>query len=164
TILPYLLRPPYVLEPLRAWALLALLVAAVSHSASQRRRQRRLQIRQQLQRRVRRRALQIRRINEALRREITRRQATQQRLTRAETHLQSLAQRMQLQVIRKDIDGVITYANEAFCSGLGRSVDEVIGATDFDLYPPALADAYRLDDERVMQSGQPVDHIESHPT
>lgn len=164
TILPYLLRPPYVLEPLRAWALLALLVAAVSHSASQRRRQRRLQIRQQLQRRMRRRTLQIRRINEALRREITRRQATQQRLTRAETHLQSLAQRMQLQVIRKDIDGVITYANEAFCSGLGRSVDEVIGATDFDLYPPALADAYRLDDERVMQSGQPVDHIESHPT
>src|SRR5690606_5357025 len=82
TILPYLLRPPYVLEPLRAWALLALLVAAVSHSASQRRRQRRLQIRQQLQRRMRRRTLQIRRINEALRREITRRQATQQRLTR----------------------------------------------------------------------------------
>lgn len=164
TILPYLVRPPYVLEPLRAWALLALLVAAISHTASQRRRQRRLQIRQQLQRRVRRRALQIRRINEALRREITRRQATQQRLTRAETHLQSLAQRMQLQVIRKDIDGVITYANEAFCAGLGRSVDEVIGATDFDLYPPALADAYRLDDERVIQSGQPVDHIESHPT
>ncbi len=164
TILPYLMRPPYVLEPLRAWALLALLAAAVSHTASQRRRQRRLQIRQQLQRRVRRRALQIRRINDALRREITRRQATQQRLTRAETHLQSLAQRMQLQVIRKDVDGVITYANEAFCRGLGRSIDEVIGATDMDLYPPVLADAYRLDDERVMQSGQPVDHIESHPT
>src|SRR5690606_19040675 len=86
------------------------------------------------------------------------------RLTRAETHLQSLAQRMQLQVIRKDIDGVITYANDAFCQGLGLSVDEVIGATDADLYPPALADAYRLDDERVIQSGQPVDHIESHPT
>ncbi len=164
TILPYLMRPPYVVEPQRAWALLALLAAAVSHSASQRRRQRRLQIRQQLQRRVRRRALQIRRINDALRREITRRQATQQRLTRAETHLQSLAQRMQLQVIRKDVDGVITYANDAFCRGVGRSVDEVIGATDVDLYPPALADAYRLDDERVIQSGQPVDHIESHPT
>ena len=164
TILPYLMRPPYVLEPLRAWALLALLAAAVSHTASQRRRRRRLQIRQQLQRRVRRRALQIRRINDALRREIARRQATQQRLTRAETHLQSLAQRMQLQVIRKDIDGVITYANEAFCRGVDRPIDDVIGATDFDLYPPALADAYRLDDERVIQSGQPVDHIESHPT
>jgi two-component system, sensor histidine kinase and response regulator len=164
TIVPYVIRLPYVIEPVRLWVILALLSAAYSHTQSQRRRKRRLLVRQQLQRRVRRRAIQIRRINDALRREISRRQATQQRLTRTETHLQSLAQRMQLQVIRKDIHGVITYANEAFCRGLGRTVDEVIGSTDADLYDPALADAYRLDDERVMKTGQPVDHIESHPT
>ncbi len=163
TAVPYLARPPYGAEPVRVWVILALLSTAYFHVESQRRRKRRLLVRQQLQRRVRRRAIQIRRINAALRREIARRQATQQRLTRAEMHLQSLAQRMQLQVIRKDIDGVITYANEAFCRSLGRAVDEVIGSTDADLYPSALADAYRLDDQRVIQSGQPVDHIESHP-
>ena len=50
---------------------------------------------------------------------------------------------MQLQVLRKDIDGVITYANDAFCRGVGRSVNEVIGSTDADLYPPSTAEKYR---------------------
>lgn len=163
TVIPYLLRPPYLLEPVRVWVTLGLLAAAYYHNDSQRRRRRRLVIRQQLQRRVRRRALQIRRINAALRREIARRQETQHRLNRTETHLQSLAQRMQLQVIRKDIEGVITYANDAFCRGVGRSVDDVIGSTDSDLYPPTIANAYMVDDERVLKSGEAVDHIESHP-
>ena len=167
-VLPYGIRavsddPSPAFEPLRLWVLIALACAGFYHFENQKRRRRRLAIRQQLQRRVRRRAVQIRRINEALRREIARRQATQQKLDRTETHLQSLALRMQLQVLRKDIDGVITYANEAFCRGVGRSADEVIGSTDADLYNEALAHAYRLDDERVIESGEAVDHIESHP-
>lgn len=164
SLLPYFARLPLQFEPVRLWVPLGLLAAVYYHNDSQRRRKRRLLIRKQLQRSVRRRAIQVRRINEALRREIARRQATQQRLNRTETHLQSLAQRMQLQVIRKDIEGVITYANDAFCRGIGRPVNEVIGSTDADLYPPALAEAYRLDDERVLRSGEAVDHIESHPT
>ncbi|TVQ00875.1 MAG: response regulator [Planctomycetaceae bacterium] len=150
-------------SPARWWVLAGLIAAAAYHFEIQRRRRRRLEIRQQLQQRVWKRNVQIRRINDALRREIARRQETQQRLSRAETHLESLAQRMQLQVLRKDIDGVITYANEAFCRGIGKSVDEVIGSTDADLYPSTIATSYRTDDERVILTGQPVDHIESHP-
>ena len=150
-------------SPARWWVLAGLIAAAAYHFEIQRRRRRRLEIRQQLQQRVWKRNVQIRRINDALRREIARRQETQQRLSRAETHLESLAQRMQLQVLRKDIDGVITYANEAFCMAIGKSVDEVIGSTDADLYPPTIATSYRTDDERVILTGQPVDHIESHP-
>lgn len=164
SLLPYFARLPLQFEPVRLWVPLGLLAAVYYHNDSQRRRKRRLFVRKQLQRSVRRRAIQVRRINDALRREIARRQATQQRLNRTETHLQSLAQRMQLQVIRKDIEGVITYANDAFCRGIGRPVNEVIGSTDADLYPRALADAYRMDDERVLKSGEAVDHIESHPT
>jgi len=162
-LLPYFARLPLEFEPVRLWVPLGLLAAVYYHNDSQRRRKRRLLVRKQLQRSMRRRAIQVRRINDALRREIARRQATQQRLNRTETHLQSLAQRMQLQVIRKDIEGVITYANDAFCRVIGRPVSEVIGSTDSDLYPPALADAYRMDDERVLRSGEAVDHIESHP-
>lgn len=162
-IAPALLRSPPVWEPARSWVLLALSCAAFYHFETQRRRKQRLAIRQQLQRRVRKRTLQVRTINDALRREIANRQQTEAKLTRAETHLESLAQRMRLQVIRKDIDGVITYANDAFCQGVGRSADQVIGSTDADLYPADLASAYRSDDLRVIESGQPFDHIESHP-
>lgn len=149
---------------LRVWVVLALSAASFFQSDLQRVRKRRLELRRKLQRKVRRRSAQITRINDALRREVARRQATQHRLTRTETHLQSLAQRMQLQVLRKDHDGVITYANDAFCKGVERSVDDVIGSTDFDLYPEATAQKYRADDAHVMQSGMPVDHVESHPT
>jgi two-component system, sensor histidine kinase and response regulator len=152
------------LGPLRLWVVLALSVASFFQSDLQRVRKRRLELRRKLQRKVRRRSAQITRINDALRREVARRQATQHRLTRTETHLQSLAQRMQLQVLRKDNEGVITYANDAFCKGVERSVDDVIGSTDFDLYPEATAKKYRADDAHVMQSGMPVDHVESHPT
>lgn len=161
--IPVLLHWPVEFEPARLWVQVGLLCAVLFHSEQQRRRKRRLAIRQQLQQRVRRRTMQVRQINEALRREIATRQQTQQRLNRAETHLESLAKRMQLQVIRKDINGVITYANQAFCQGVGRPTDAVIGCTDADLYPPQLADAYRLDDQRVIRSGHAVDHIESHP-
>ncbi|MGV3485939.1 MAG: PAS domain-containing protein [Planctomycetaceae bacterium] len=156
--------PDHWFAPVRTWVVFALGVGTLVHTDQQQNRKRRLLLRQQLQRKVRRRSAQVRRINEALRREVARRQATQQRLTRTESHLQSLAQRMQLQVLRKDTDGVITYANEAFCRGVGRSVDDVIGSTDADLYPPATAQKYRNDDAQVMATGVPVDHVESHPT
>lgn len=36
---------------------------------------------------------------------------------------------------------------------------EVIGKTDFDLFPKALAENFRVDDERVMSSGEPLLNI-----
>jgi len=156
--------PDSSIAPVRIWIVVALGVAMLFHADLQRVRIRRLRLRKQLQRKVRRRSAQVRRINDALRREVARRQATQHRLTRTETHLQSLSERMQLQVLRKDIDGVITYANDAFCRGVGRTVNDVIGSTDADLYPAETAEKYRNDDELVMSTGVPVDHVESHPT
>ncbi len=156
--------PGHWFAPVRGWTVLALGVAMLLHGDQQHIRKRRLLLRQKLQRKVRRRSTQVQRINEALRREVARRQATQQRLSRTESHLQSLAARMQLQVLRKDSDGVITYANDAFCRGVGKNVDEVIGSTDADLYPASTAQKYRQDDAQVMASGVPVDHVESHPT
>ena len=156
--------PDLSIAPVRIWIIVALGVAMLFHADLQRVRIRRLRLRKQLQRRVRRRSAQVRRSNDALRREVARRQATQHRLTRTETHLQSLSERMQLQVLRKDIDGVITYANDAFCRGVGRTVNDVIGSTDADLYPTETAEKYRNDDELVMSTGAPVDHVESHPT
>ncbi len=150
-------------DPGRIWVTMALFTGYLLHADWQQVRKRRLDLRQGVQRKVRRRSAQVRRINEALRREVARRQATQQRLNRTETHLQSLAQRMQLQVLRKDQDGVITYANDAFCRNIGRSINDVIGCTDSDLYPPETAHRYRTDDLQVMASGVPVDHVEPHP-
>ena len=47
-------------------------------------------------------------------------------------------------------------ANRLFLQRFGFSDEsEIVGKTDFELFPPALATNFRRDDETVMQSGEP---------
>ena len=39
---------------------------------------------------------------------------------------------------------------------LGRSLEEILGKTDFDFFPPDLARKYQADDRRVMETGKPL--------
>jgi len=45
--------------------------------------------------------------------------------------------------------------NEAFAADLGLEPAEVIGKTDFDLFPRELAEKYRSDDLRILAAGRP---------
>ncbi len=150
--------------PTRVLTLLALMTAWLFHANLQRSRRRRLALRRELQQRVRQRTSQLQKVNFALRTEIARREETQHLLNRSETNFNALANRMQLQVLRKDHAGIITYANETFCKHLGLDQAAVVGSTDEDLYPSAIAQIYRADDQRIMRTGQTVDHVEQHPT
>lgn len=61
---------------------------------------------------------------------------------------------MPFMVWYKDNEGRFIYVNELFAKGCGRSQSEIIGKTDFDIWPEALAQAYRDDDLKVMKSGE----------
>ena len=57
----------------------------------------------------------------------------------------------------KDLEGRIMYANTAFARRCGfASEAEVVGLSDEDLFPPALAGHYREGDRRVITTGQPI--------
>lgn len=148
----------------RIWVLVGLQAQWWLHKQLQHRRRRRLNFRRELLDRVRERTGQVRRANKALRTEVGRRQETQHLLNQSETTFQALIQRMELQVTRKDKDGVITFANDIYCDKLGKSPSQIVGSTDEDLFSAEIAAAYRADDLRVMQTGQIVDQIEKHPT
>jgi PAS domain S-box-containing protein len=45
---------------------------------------------------------------------------------------------------------------------MGKPTEDLVGKTDHDLFPPELADAYRRDDLRVMESGTPLNQEEEH--
>ncbi len=152
-----------VIAPARVWTTLSLAAAGLFHINLQRARRRRVALRRELQQKVRGRTVELRKVNQTLRGEIARRETTERRLDQTETNLRSLIDRMQLQVLRKNRDGVITYANETFIANLGRDPDDVIGRLDSEFYPPEMAESYRADDIRVMDSGQSVDHVEEHP-
>lgn len=54
----------------------------------------------------------------------------------------------------KDKNGVILAVNAAFASALHKSPESIIGKTDHDLWDDrVMADAFRADDEAVMNSG-----------
>jgi len=52
----------------------------------------------------------------------------------------------------KDTDSRFIVVNEAFAESCGFRADEIVGKTDFDLWPEDLAQSYRADDREVMDS------------
>src|SRR3954452_25095173 len=85
-------------------------------------------------------------------------------LRETEVIYHSLVETLPQKILRKDLDGRFTFANQRFCSELGCSLKEILGKTDFDFFPRELAEKYRRDDRRVIESGQVLDVVEHHIT
>ncbi|MFA7398970.1 MAG: PAS domain S-box protein [Sideroxydans sp.] len=61
----------------------------------------------------------------------------------------------------KDVDSRVVAVNESFFRTIGRgSMEEVLGKSDFDLWPKDLAEKYRADDIEVMNSRQQKQTVE----
>ena len=54
----------------------------------------------------------------------------------------------------KDTDGQFVFVNHRFGRVFDVEPAALVGKTDFDLSPPSVAEQYRSEDRRVMQSGQ----------
>ena len=63
-------------------------------------------------------------------------------------------------VFLKDTQSVYLACNQALSDALGLSKEEIVGKTDYDLYPRELADKYREDDATVLRTGQRLADIE----
>jgi PAS domain S-box-containing protein len=85
-------------------------------------------------------------------------------LRETEVIYHSLVETLPQMILRKDLDGRFTFANQRFCSELACSLKDILGKTDFDFFPRELAEKYRRDDRRVIESGQVLDVVEQHTT
>ncbi len=61
--------------------------------------------------------------------------------------------------LRKDRDGRIVFVNQQFAALFGKNADDIVGKTVGDLYPEKFAAAAREEDERVMRTGQVLEHV-----
>jgi diguanylate cyclase (GGDEF)-like protein/PAS domain S-box-containing protein len=61
-------------------------------------------------------------------------------------------------VFVKDLDGRYLMMNGAGRSYLGRSLEDIIGRTDEELYEPKLAASIREADREVLRSGETIEH------
>jgi PAS domain S-box-containing protein len=59
-------------------------------------------------------------------------------------------------VFIKDLDGRFLYCNRAQLAHIGRSESEVLGKSDFDLFPPRLAEAFYAAETHLFETRVPV--------
>lgn len=76
----------------------------------------------------------------------------------------SLVESLPLNVVRKDLNGRIVFCNQRYCNTMQQSLEQLLGKSDRDLFPPELADKYVDDDQRVIETGVDFRDVESHQT
>jgi len=90
------------------------------------------------------------------------RQHAEEKLISSEAFYHSLVEHLPQNIFRKDLKEQFTFANQRFCQLLGKPLEEIIGKTDFDFYPPELAKKYQKDDQEVIRSDRPFETIEEN--
>ncbi len=80
----------------------------------------------------------------------------------SESFYYSLVENIPQFIFCKDLEGRFTFVNQLFCNLLEKSIEEVIGKTDFDFFPPEMAQKYVEDDRRVMEQNTTFEDIEKN--
>ena len=73
----------------------------------------------------------------------------------------SLAEVLPQNILRKDLDGRFIFANRQYCELFGLALADIIGKTDFDLYPPEMAAKFQADDRQVLEEGRTHEGFET---
>ena len=89
-------------------------------------------------------------------------QSLAESLAESQAVFHSLVESLPLNVVQKDLEGQILFGNRRYCDTLSQPLEQLIGKTDFDLFPEELATKYRLDDQQVLESGEDCRVVEQH--
>jgi PAS domain S-box-containing protein len=100
----------------------------------------------------------------ALNTELAERKRAEQSLRDSEALYHSLVDTLPINILRKDKLGRVTYGNRGYCDRMGKPLSELLGKTDYQLFPRELADKYCRDDEKVVRTGEMFEDIEEHRT
>ncbi len=92
--------------------------------------------------------------------DITQRKQTEEHLKNSEALYHSLVETIPQPIYRKDTQGKFTFANQHFCNFMGKTLEQLVGKSDFDFFPMELAEKYRRDEWHVLETGQPVAVVE----
>jgi two-component system, NtrC family, sensor kinase len=97
--------------------------------------------------------------------ELAERRKAEDALRASERFYHSLVESLPAAILRKDMNGQFTFGNQKFYAALEvHQRDQLVGKTDLDFFPKALAEKYRGDDRRVIETGHVFETVEEHIT
>lgn len=96
-------------------------------------------------------------------RDITDRKVASEALRESEHRLQGIIDNSTAVIYLKDTQGRFLKINRQFEYLFGIKKDDAIGKTDYDLFPWAMADKFRANDQKVLQGGVPLQFEEMAP-
>jgi PAS domain S-box-containing protein len=94
--------------------------------------------------------------------DITERKMAEDALRKSENESRTLLENLPQKIFFKDRKMVYVAVNENYARDLKIKSDEIAGRTDYDFFPKKLAEKYRADDKRIMESGKTEDIEEEY--
>ncbi|MBN1935859.1 MAG: PAS domain S-box protein [Anaerolineae bacterium] len=89
--------------------------------------------------------------------DVTALKQTQDTLSKERQLLRTVIDNLPDAIYAKDLEGRKTLANRADVANIGAASEaDVLGKTDFELFPLEVAEQFYANDQRVLQTGQPV--------
>ncbi len=98
----------------------------------------------------------------AVAKDITERKKVEDALWESENKYRTLLENLPQKIFMKDRNSVFISCNENYVRNLKIKPDAIAGKTDYEFYPKELAEKYRNDDKRIMDSGKTAEIEEKY--
>ena len=95
-------------------------------------------------------------------RDVTEHHKAEQEITRAKQFLETIFESLPLPMLVKTSSRKLIFANPAYAEIVGLSRDDIIGKTDYEIFPKEAADRFRKTDDEILHAGK-INAIEDLP-